>query len=454
MGKFNNFVKSNNNYVLHTLEEILRWIDNKKNNTKVVINEISLEECNPWFLDKTTGFIHNTKNTFFEIRGIESIKNSFHIEQPIIVQDEIGFLGIVCKQINGNWHFLMQAKIEPGNINCVQISPTIQATKSNFTKAHGGRTPKHLDLFLHMNPDNIVVDQIQSEQSSRFYKKRNRNVILSTDEFIEEDDDFRWMTLKQIVDLLHYDNLVNMDTRTVLSCIPYVLFGDENNDFDDKFINSIKSIDHLSLIKIYTNINDYKMFDETKAFFKPLNELNNWKMERNRFINEYGYSFDLIFCNIEIEGREVNKWNQPLLAANGNALFGLLCCVYNNKIQILVKLKPEIGCFDKIEIGPTIQEEPNYRNEEDEVTKFFHTKIQSKKEIIFDVVLSEEGGRFYHEQNRNVIIMVNKDELEYDDKKYVWCDFGTLNMLTQINNCLNIQLRNMLTMLSLNEITK
>ena len=69
----------------------------------------------------------------------------------------------------------MQAKIEPGNVNKIQISPTIQATKSNFTQKHGGNKPKYLEYFLDNNNHKIIVDQIQSEQSSRFFKKRNNN---------------------------------------------------------------------------------------------------------------------------------------------------------------------------------------------------------------------------------------------------------------------------------------
>ena len=45
------------------------------------------------------------------------------------------------------------------------------------------------------------------------------------DKQIEEPPTHRWMTLSQIKELMRYDNLVNMDTRTVLSCIPYVLLG-------------------------------------------------------------------------------------------------------------------------------------------------------------------------------------------------------------------------------------
>ena len=64
----------------------------------------------------------------------------------------------------------------------IQLSPTIQATKSNFTQKHGGKKPKYLDYFINAADYEIIVDQIQSEQSSRFYKKRNRNIIIKVDE--------------------------------------------------------------------------------------------------------------------------------------------------------------------------------------------------------------------------------------------------------------------------------
>ena len=68
---------------------------------------------------------------------------------------------------------------------------------------------------------------------------------------------------------------------------------------------------------------------------------------------------------------------------------------------------------------------------------------------MIDVMLSEEGGRFYHEENRNLIIEVDKDEVPIDVPGYHWCDFATLNYLTQINNCLNIQLRNLLSLIDI-----
>jgi len=76
------------------------------------------------------------------------------------------------KKINGILYFLMQAKIEPGNINAVQLSPTLQATKSNYTQVHKGNVPLYLSYFLEERKDvTILLDQLQSEQGARFLKK-------------------------------------------------------------------------------------------------------------------------------------------------------------------------------------------------------------------------------------------------------------------------------------------
>ena len=118
-------------------------------------------------------------------------------------------------------------------------------------------------------------------------------------------------------------------------------------------------------------------------------------------------------------------------------------------MKFLVKIKPEIGCFDSVEIGPTIQREAGCIEEVDCVSDLFWEKLNAKKKVLADVLLSEEGGRFYQEQNRNVIIMIDKNELPELPAGYVWSDYGTLNILTQINNCLNIQLRNLLSVLEI-----
>ena len=436
---------------IHSTESLHEWLAERKANLHVSLEQISLEECSPWHYEKKEGCIRNKDGSFFKIFGIRQYERGIvKAEQPIILQDEIGFLGILCCKIDGVWHYLMQAKIEPGNVNTVQLSPTLQATKSNFMKKHGGKTPLFLEYFTEMNPDDILVDQIQSEQSSRFLRKRNRNVIVMLHEPLPEPPTHRWMTLPQIKEMMHYDNLVNMDTRTVLSCIPYVLLGQEGDvPFKNKpyFYKTAWSMNRRTITKLFHEINNYKMFAERRTELVPLHTLENWYIRDKEFVCRESYPFKVIFCNISIEGREVTNWRQPLFAAEGKALFGLFCCDDNGVMKFLVKVRPEIGCFDGIEIGPTVQREAFSREEPDSVEKIFMQRLSQKENMIADTILSEEGGRFYQEENRNVILYIEKSALQELPSDYVWSDYGTLNILTQVNNCLNIQLRNLLSIL-------
>lgn len=436
-------------------KELISWINKLNNKTYVNISEKSIYKDEFWFYDDYNGEILNRKRSFFSVKGMRRFENeNFISEQPIIIQPEIGYLGIIGKEINGVVNFLMQAKIEPGNVNCVQVSPTIQATKSNFTRAHGGKLPAYFSMFENSSKYNVIYDQVQSEQASRFYKKRNRNMIMLVNEDFEILPNFKWMTLGQIKELMKIDNLVNMDTRTVLSGLPLV-WNDVSFDVACRNIKDealIRSFDFRLAEKelpiVFQILNNYKMFSDIKISSVPLYELVDWE------INEYGVTckkqapFMVRFYEIEIEGREVSKWSQPLFKAIGSAVFGLLTTVDNGIRKFLIKIRPEFGSFDKVEVGPTVQWEPtHYLYNDDIVEKVFRMHLEHEDNLVNDVVLSEEGGRFYHEQNRNVIIEIDKNEINNFPKDYIWVSYSTLNLMIQFNGIVNIQLRNLISIL-------
>ena len=208
-------------------------------------------------------------------------------------------------------------------------------------------------------------------------------------------------------------------------------------------------MDRKTIVELYKGMNDYKMFHGGEVKKVPLHLLKDWVMEKDQILCRKEYAFKVIYCDVSIKGREVRTWRQPLIAANGTAVFGLICCDDDGMLKFLVKPRSEIGCLDLVEIGPTIQKEPYSEEETDRVSRFFFRRPREKKGIVTDIMLSEEGGRFYQEQNRNVILSVEKGEIGPLPEGYVWSDYGTLNLLTQINNCLNIQLRNLLSLLEI-----
>lgn len=441
----------------HSIEEIEEWIETITVQTEVRIQEISLGEDTFWFYDEMNGEILNRKRSFFQVKGIQEYENGeLKKEQPIIIQPEVGYLGIICKEIAGTIHFLMQAKIEPGNINGVQISPTIQATKSNFTKMHGGKTPPYLEYFENAKDDIVLYDQIQSEQGARFLQKRNRNMIIYISDAIEVYPNYCWMTLRQIKLLMRKNNLVNMDTRTVISMINASMLEIlQNKNIKELFVDDsmyksfLKSDQQEQLIKIYHQINNFKMFHAYKEQIVPLNQLYKWKVERNGVFCKEPYPFKVQFYDIVIGGREVKRWTQPLFVAEGEMLLALLTRInHEGKRQFLIQMKHEIGYCDLVELAPSVQREAN-EHQKTIIDDLVDEIICGKEEgiILVDVKLSEEGGRFFHEENRNVIIELTDDILMTPPEGYFWVDFYLLGILLSINNCLNVQLRNLISLL-------
>lgn len=437
-------------------DKILQWVEQKNAETQVEIRKIPISEMNDWFYAPEEGVLRNQGGSFFKVSGFRSYRgNEITAEQPIILQPENGYLGIICKEIDGVLHFLMQAKIEPGNLNKIQISPTIQATKSNFTQAHGGKRPAYLDYFLHANRYDIILDQLQSEQSARFLKKRNRNLLIHVQDEVEQLPTHRWMTLGQIKELMcNYDNLVNMDTRTVLSGLPFSDLPTDDvkaPDLENLFADSAlyRSIFYGNgrhdIPTVYSCINNYKMFADCSYELIPLHELNGWRMDENGIFPVQNGGFQVICCQIEIEGREVRCWSQPLFEATGISTFGLVSCDIDGVRHFLVQALAEPGCFDGIELAPSIQIDAAGLSDRNEWTN--HLLNIKDSRILCDVMLSEEGGRFYHEQNRNILIHTTREQLGELPEGYFLLDYMTLNRLCQINNCLNIQLRNLLSLL-------
>ena len=126
----------------NSTKEIRQWIEQRNREVDVRVEKIPFDRLKMWHSDPD-GSIRHDSGRFFSIVGIDVTTDygtNNHWRQPIILQPEVGYLGILTKEIDGVLYCLMQAKIEPGNVNCVQISPTLQATKSNYSRIHSGKS--------------------------------------------------------------------------------------------------------------------------------------------------------------------------------------------------------------------------------------------------------------------------------------------------------------------------
>ena len=451
----------------NTTEEVLAWVKKRNEEVNVKVKQISFGEMNDWKFDKEKGAIVHSSNKFFSIQGLGVITNygnSKSWDQPIINQPEIGYLGFITKVFNGVLYFLVQTKIEPGNVNYVQLSPTIQATKSNYTQVHGGKIPNYLEHFVNATNDEILLDQLQSEQGARFLKKRNRNIIIKIGKDIKPLKDFKWLTLGQIKHLMKKDNIINMDTRTVISGISfgdyskstlnfYDIMSKKSNSVENKMLTSALVNDHslFSFNQIIYWLTAQKVKSELSIRTKSLFDLKDWNITESTITHKENRFFKVIGVNVEIGNREVTSWHQPLVEPCDEGICAFIIKEIDGIIHFLVQAKLEAGNFDILEIAPTVQCSSVYSEKEEEQNKisFLKEVLKAKGEkIIFDTLQSEEGGRFYREQNRNIIVKMGDDFSIDVPENFAWLTLNQLKKFIVFNNYVNIQARSLVAALS------
>jgi oxidase EvaA len=438
-------------------EEALEWLKAENDRINVNIEEIKFSEMPDWYFDGATGNLRHVSGKFFSIEGIHVKTNWGKIPewtQPIINQPEVGYLGIITKRFNGILYFLMQAKIEPGNINYVQLSPTIQATRSNYSQVHKGKKPLYLEYFNGEKKSRVLLDQLQSEQGARFLRKRNRNIIVEIEDDIEIYENFRWLTLGQIKKMMMNDNIVNMDTRTVISCIP---FDVENFDADSEPKEYEKDLLRSFIDKDnYLNETDEIISWITKIKSKydlevrqiPLKDVKNWSKDDYSIYHDDRKYFSVIAVNVHIDNREVKSWSQPLIKSAQEGIIAFLIKKIKGVYHFLVQAKLEAGNFDIIELAPTLQcLTGNYRKGLSEYEPEFLNYVLNvnKKQILYSAYQSEEGGRFYREQNKNLIIEVDENFPVEVPENFIWMTLNQIQVFLKFNNYLNIEARSLIS---------
>lgn len=443
----------------NSTQELMDWIEQRNREVTVHVEQIPFAKLDKWYC-KDDGSIHHESGRFFSIVGIDvqtDYGSNNHWRQPIINQPEVGYLGILTKEIDGILYCLMQAKIEPGNVNCVQISPTLQATKSNYSRVHSGKSPNYLEYFVNAKPENIILDQLQSEQGARFLRKRNRNIIIKVDEDVEVLPDFRWMTLGQIKELMHYDNLVNMDTRTVLSGLKisdYVSPLDDLSGMSEYgkgwLLSSTTNHSYISTRDHLSWLTGLKAKYDLHVTPCAINDMPGWEKNDWEIVRPDGKYFKIIGVNVTISNREVASWCQPLVQPMQDGLCAFIVRKIDGVYHFLVQAKLECGNFDVMELAPTVQMLTGNMHHSDSIIPDFAEFVLNvpKDQILIDALQSEEGGRFYHEQNRNLLIEVG-DEFPLDvPERYTWMTLKQIYKFLRFNNYLNIQARSILSALN------
>ncbi|QIS20454.1 NDP-hexose 2,3-dehydratase family protein [Nocardia terpenica] len=443
--------------------EFRRWFGERIDADPTVVTRIDFADLIGWRFQPGTGNLVHDSGKFFAVEGLR-VDTTFgavpHWSQPIINQPETGMLGILVKEFGGVLHCLMQAKMEPGNHNGVQLSPTVQATRSNYTAVHHGRSVPYLDYFSAAAPESVLADVLQSEQGSWFYCKRNRNMVVETTEPVPVRDGFRWLSLGQLYELLAHDDLVNMNTRTVLSCLPFAggriaaeLPGTPGS-FRAALVHSLDS-ERGALhtgAEILGWVTELRSRREVVATRIPLAQVRDWRVRADRIEHPTDAFFDIRAVAVDGCDREVASWTQPMIAPHGLGIVAFLAARLRGVLHVLVNARSEPGFLDFVELAPTVQCAPDTYDHLPPAARppFLDEVLRAPAHRIrFDTVLSEEGGRFFHARNRYLVIEVDAEDLPEADRpgdgpsRYRWMTIDQLVGLMRYSHYVNVQARSL-----------
>jgi oxidase EvaA len=117
---------------------------------------------------------------------------------------------------------LVQAKLEPGNLDVIELAPTVQCLTGNYRIGHNEYSVPYIHEVLGASKHEILFDSRQSEEGGRFFKEENRSMIVSVGEDfkLETFPNFCWMTLNQMYRFVEFNNYLNISARSLMACFP------------------------------------------------------------------------------------------------------------------------------------------------------------------------------------------------------------------------------------------
>lgn len=443
--------------VQFNLRQFGTWFAERRKAHTFEVSRIPFSDLDGWSFMEDTGNLAHRSGRFFTVEGLRVLSWSGPISewhQPIINQAEVGILGILVKEFDGVLHCLMQAKMEPGNPNLLQLSPTVQATRSNYTRVHKGTPVRYLEYFVGPTRGRVIVDVLQSEHGSWFFRKQNRNMVVEVTGEVPPHPDFCWLTLGQVNELMKQDNLINMDSRTVLSCIPPAEVRRHTGTAFHQALESSRDRNGMALHptpEIMSWFTGQRSLRELEISRMPLKDVPGWHRMDKEVARADGRYFSVVAVQVSAGNREVTSWSQPLFEPRAQGLVAFVVRNFGGVLHVLVNARMEGGFLDSVELGPTVQCIPwNYDDYEGAERPFLLDYLQTidPARIRYEAVHSEEGGRFLNAESRYLIVEADEGMPADVPADYSWITISQLTDLLRHGHYVNVQARTLVACLS------
>ncbi len=392
----------------------LAWVAEQVERAELEVTPIALADSEQWRWHE--GAIVHRSGRFFRVIGHRDADGV--AAQPLIDQREVGTLcGIHRPALRPE--LLVQAKAEPGTVGVVQLAPSIQATASNADRVHGGEAPP-LQQAAREGAIETLSSVVASEQGTRFFGKRNANVLARPTRALPDSDAHRWLAVDELLDLTAVDHLVNTDLRSVLVSAPWPLlvgrtpFTRRRDELGRWLTESAQHEGDPAAVRAAVSRAAAAVVPGRTL---PLDELPGWSRTDAGIAPQGGGVFAVRQIAVRVAGREVPHWDQPIVDSAGDGLVELWLRADGPVARLGFRLAAEPGLAHGVELTGSRVVAPGDPLPE-----------PTPAPVLARVAQSDEGGRFYRDVSEYRLLLVEPTMGE-GDPAVLWLSLGEVMTL-------------------------
>lgn len=379
---------------------ITDWLAARRSVLTGTATPIPLAESREWAM--VDGAMRHRTGGFFSLAGVQAEAPGQAFDGrvfPLIDQPEIGLLAFLTAPGADGCDWLLQAKSEPGTTGWVQVGPTVQATRSNYGRKHGGRPTLFLEHFLDPATGQ-ARGLLHSEQGSRFLNKFNCNAVVGLPARCPEpEENWRWFPAAEVRRALGQDFAINTDSRSVIASHNWAnlragapLFtGASHAGPELADLRAVLAASHAAPGREGCAI-ALERLEAARAATRlalrrvPLDRVPGWHNDGR--VDALPGAGGVALFRITAPQREVEAWDQPFMTSDESHRCGFVLAEMDGVARLGFRLSVEPGFAQKVQFGPSFQTDGTTPAVLEEVV------LAGAHPPALAVRQSDEGGRF------------------------------------------------------------
>ena len=141
---------------------MLSWITSRQAQHVVRTSPLPLREVANWV--RTPAAISHELGLFFSIIAVDITTNGREVAQwtqPLVRPHGAGVVALLVKRVDGVLHALLNARVEPGYLDVVELAPTVQCTPDNYVLTPTADRPPFLDMHNRMKECLVLLGRLE-----------------------------------------------------------------------------------------------------------------------------------------------------------------------------------------------------------------------------------------------------------------------------------------------------